>query len=75
MRMTQAVERDKTRLADEEWARIFGKLRTIKGIGGFQYRHFVEAALWVLRVGLVALLAVQGAPRRGMPVRQVEIFP
>ena len=52
--MTQTVERDKTRLTDEEWARIFAKLRTIKGIytgGSFQCRHFVEAVLWVLRVG------------------------
>ena len=52
--MSQACERDKTRLTDPEWERILTKLRTIKGIytgSSYQCRHFVEAVLWVLRVG------------------------
>ena len=51
--MSQACERDKTRLTDEEWERIFTKLRTIKGIytgRSYPCRPFVEAVLWVLRV-------------------------
>jgi len=52
--MSQGNERDKTRLTDDEWARIFTKLRTIPGIYTgmpYQCRRFVEAVLWVLRVG------------------------
>jgi transposase len=52
--MTHAEEHDKTRLTDKEWAHIFAKLQTIKGIytgGSFACRYFVEAVLWVLRVG------------------------
>ncbi len=52
--MSQACERDKTRLTNEEWERIFTKLRTTKGIytgRSYQCRHFVEAVLWGLRVG------------------------
>jgi transposase len=54
MQMSQACERDKTRLTDPEWERILTKLRTINGIytgNSYQCRHFVEAVLWVLRVG------------------------
>jgi transposase len=52
--MGQAGERDKTRLTDDEWERIFTKLRATSGIytvGSYQCWHFVEAVLWVLRVG------------------------
>lgn len=52
--MPQAKERDKTRLTDEEFERIFAMLKTIRGIytgTPFQCRRFVEAVLWVLRVG------------------------
>ncbi len=52
--MSQAGERDKTRLTDDEWERIFTKLRATSGVytgGSYQCRHFVEAVLWVLRVG------------------------
>ena len=52
--MSQAGERDKTRLTDDEWERIFTKLRATSGIytgGSYQCRHIVEAVLWVLRVG------------------------
>lgn len=52
--MQRANEVDKTRLTEEEWKRIFAKLRTIKGIYTgvpSQCRRFVEAVLWVLRVG------------------------
>ena len=52
--MRGAKEADKTRLTEEEWRHIFGKLRTIKGIYigvPSRCRRFVEAVLWVLRVG------------------------
>ena len=52
--MTQAKERDRTRLTDEEFERIFAILKMIRGIytgTPVQCRHFVEAVLWVLRVG------------------------
>ena len=52
--MAQVKEHDKTRLTDEEWDRILGNLQLIDGIytgGSFACRRFVEAVLWVLRVG------------------------
>lgn len=52
--MNQGKETDKTRLTDQEWERLFAKLRTIRGIRtcvSMRCRRFVEAALWVLRVG------------------------
>lgn len=52
--MQRANEADKTRLSEEEWRHIFAKLRTIKGIYigvPSRCRRFVEAVLWVLRVG------------------------
>ena len=52
--MAQACERDQTRRTDDEWERILTKLSAISGSytgGSFQCRHFVEAVLWVLRVG------------------------
>lgn len=52
--MQRANETDKTRLTEEEWKHIFAKLRTINGIyTGMpsRCRRFVEAVLWVLRVG------------------------
>ena len=48
------MERDFTRLSDEEWKRILEGLETIQGvyIGTEQvWRRFVEAVLWILRVG------------------------
>lgn len=52
--MNQVGEIDKTRLTDKEWEHLFAKLRTIPGIyTGMpcRCRRFVEAVLWVLRVG------------------------
>ena len=52
--MGQGNELDRTRLTDGEWGRIFAKLRTIRGIRtgmSIRCRRFVEAVLWVLRVG------------------------
>lgn len=52
--MQQANESDKTRLTDEEWSRIFVRLSTTQCINTgmpLQCRCFVEAVLWVLRVG------------------------
>jgi transposase len=52
--MNQANEPGKTRLTDEEWARIFPKLQTLRGIytgSRLRCRRFVEAVLWILRVG------------------------
>lgn len=52
--MSPAYESDKTRLTDEEWEKIFGTLRTIGGVHtGYplQCRMFLDAVLWVLRVG------------------------
>jgi transposase len=52
--MRRENEADKTRLTDREWASIFAKLREIEGIytgGSSRCRRFVEAVLWVLRVG------------------------
>lgn len=50
----QAKEADKTRLTDDEWRRIFAMLRAIRMINTgvpLRCRRFVEAVLWVLRVG------------------------
>jgi transposase len=52
--MGREQEVDKTRLTDREWERIFAKLRKIEGIytgAPSRCRRFVEAVLWVLRVG------------------------
>jgi transposase len=52
--MRRENEADKTRLTDREWGRIFAKLREIEGIytgTPSRCRRFVEAVLWVLRVG------------------------
>lgn len=52
--MKQAIENDKTRLTDDEWSRIFAELKLTPGIyagSSIRCRHFVEAVLWVLRVG------------------------
>ena len=54
MGMGQRVEADKTKLTDAEWSLHFVKLKAIPGIyigGEFRCRRFVEAVLWVLRVG------------------------
>jgi len=52
--MGREQEVGKTRLTDREWERIFAKLRKIEGIytgAPSRCRRFVEAVLWVLRVG------------------------
>ena len=52
--MAQTKERDRTRLTEEEFERIFAMLKMIRGIytgTPVQCRRFVEAVLWVLRVG------------------------
>ena len=52
--MQRSNEVDKTRLTDREWEHIFAKLRKIRGIYTgmpFRCRRFIEAVLWVLRVG------------------------
>lgn len=52
--MAQTKEHDRTRLTDEEFERIFAMLKMIRGIytgTPIQCRCFVEAILWVLRVG------------------------
>jgi transposase len=52
--MVQDRGSDKTRLTDDEWEHIFSKLRTIRGIRiglSMRCRTFVEAVLWILRVG------------------------
>lgn len=54
MKTGSGCAQDKTRLTDEEWDRIFAKLRTIRGIYTgvpLHCRRFLEATLWVLRVG------------------------
>ena len=54
MPIPQGKEADKTRLTDEEWSRIFAMLRTMGSINTgvpSRCRRFVEAVLWVLRVG------------------------
>ena len=52
--MGREQEVGKTRLTDREWERIFANLRKIEGIytgAPSRCRRFVEAVLWVLRVG------------------------
>ena len=52
--MPTVDEADKTILTDDEWGRIFARLRMTRGIYTgmpYQCRRFVEAVLWVLRVG------------------------
>lgn len=52
--MSQSQAVDKSRLSDSEWSVVFAKLKTFRGIytgEEFRCRRFVEAVLWVLRVG------------------------
>ena len=52
--ITQCKTLDKTKLNDQEWEVIAAQLKTIEGIHSSQTatcRQFVEAVLWVLRVG------------------------
>ena len=52
--MSQCNAADKTKLSDQEWSAIAAQLKTIGGIHRSQStscRRFIEAVLWVLRVG------------------------